>query len=61
MPHLSPNALCWWWSLSEKQRLDIEISCLEENVDLSDIIYLLSGQVFADLQANSMSKAGRIE
>lgn len=50
MKDLSPNALCWWWSLPEKQQLEIEISCLEENVDLSDIIYLLSGQVFADLQ-----------
>lgn len=50
MSDLSPSALCWWWSLSEKQQLDIEISCLEEHVDLSDIIYLLSGQVFTDLE-----------
>lgn len=50
MHDLSPSALCWWWSLPEKQQLDIEISCLEEGVDLTDIIYLLSGQVFADLQ-----------
>ena len=33
-----------------QQQLDIEVSCLEEAVSLSDIIYLLSGQVFADLQ-----------
>ena len=52
MKDLSPNALLWWWSLPEKQQLEIEISCLEEAVDLTDIIYLLSGQVFADLQPN---------
>ena len=52
MKDLSPNALLWWWSLSEKQQLEIEVSCLEEAVDLSDIIYLLSGQVFTDLQPN---------
>ena len=52
MKDLSPNALCWWWSLPEKQQLEVEISCLEEAVDLSDIIYLLSGQVFADLQTD---------
>lgn len=51
MKDLSPNALLWWWSLPEKQQLEIEISCLEEGVDLRDIIYLLSGQVFTDLQA----------
>lgn len=50
MKDLSPDALLWWWSLPEKQQLDIEVSCLEEAVSLSDIIYLLSGQVFADLQ-----------
>ena len=50
MNDLSPDALLWWWSLPEKQQLDIEVSCLEEAVSLSDIIYLLSGQVFADLR-----------
>jgi hypothetical protein len=50
MHDLSPNVLCWWWSLPERQQLDIEISCLEEGVDLTDIIYLLSGEVFADLE-----------
>jgi hypothetical protein len=51
MKRLSRDALCWWWSLSAAKRLDIELSCLEEDVDLTDIIYLLSGQVFEDLQA----------
>jgi hypothetical protein len=54
MKDLSPNALLWWWSLPEKQQLEIEISCLEEGVDLRDIIYLLSGQVFTDLQATDL-------
>ena len=54
MKDLSPNALLWWWSLPEKQQLEIEISCLEEGVDLCDIIYLLSGQVFTDLQASDL-------
>ena len=53
MKVLSPDALLWWWSLPEKQQLEVEISCLEESVDLSDIIYLLSGQVFNDLQPNN--------
>lgn len=51
MKRLSHDALCWWWSLPAAKRLDIELSCLEEGVDLTDIIYLLSGQVFDDLQA----------
>jgi hypothetical protein len=50
MQDLSADALLWWWSLPEKQQLEIELSCLEERVDLTDIIYLLSGQVFTDLQ-----------
>ncbi len=50
MKDLSPDALLWWWSLPEKQQLEVEISCLEEQVNLKDIIYLLSGQVFTDLQ-----------
>ena len=48
MKDLSQDALLWWWSLPEKHQLDIEVSCLEER--LSDIINLLSGQAFADLQ-----------
>ncbi len=53
MKSLSPDALCWWWSLPEKKQLDIEVSCLEEGIDISDIIYLLSGQVFDDLQRSA--------
>lgn len=58
MKSLSHDALCWWWSLSETKQLDIELSCLEEGIDISDIIYLLSGQVFDDLQRQGGSAQG---
>lgn len=47
---LNPDALRWWWSLPEETRLELELSCLEEEVDLGEVIYLLSGQAWRDLQ-----------
>jgi len=50
MKTLTPDALGWWWSLPEEQQLELELSCLEEEVELSEVIYLLSGQALCDLR-----------